>query len=144
MENTADHVKLRKPRTRSDAIVVEFEQAADSKKHITDKFLASFLRELTLMRSADGKRLTFSIRHEVDTAIRTKAVTQAKETILRRIDGKGVKEAAVSVRDEDIIVEIPGSKQREFQEIRDIISETARLEFKMLDDEANFFEKYAS
>ncbi|RLB45109.1 MAG: protein translocase subunit SecD, partial [Deltaproteobacteria bacterium] len=143
MQKLADHVALKKPRTEFGTIYLTFNNPEDSKKHVNDKFLVAYLRELSIQRSADGKEVTFRIRNEVETAIRIKAVTQAKETILRRVDGLGVKEAAVSVRDEDIIIEIPGSKQRDFEEIRDIISQTARLEFKMLDDEANFLQKYA-
>jgi preprotein translocase subunit SecD len=56
----------------------------------------------------------------------------------------GVKEASISTRDEDIIVEIPGSDERAFQEIRDIISQTARLEFKLLDDSVNFMEPFTT
>ena len=67
--------------------------------------------------------------------IRDKAVTQAKETVHRRIDSLGLKEANLTVRDEDIIIEMPGNDDKAFSEIKNIISETARLEFKMVDDE---------
>jgi preprotein translocase subunit SecD len=66
-------------------------------------------------------------------------VAQAKEIILRRVDELGLREAAVSTREEDIIVEVPGQDEAGFKEIRDIISQTARLEFKLLDDETDFF-----
>jgi len=48
-------------------------------------------------------------------------------------------EAAVSTRDEDIIIEVPGEDEASFRNIRDIIGQTARLEFKLLDDETDFF-----
>jgi preprotein translocase subunit SecD len=137
-------LSMGKPRDKTSTVTVSFKEPADSKKHINDKLLVPFLREMSILRSADGKEVTLQIRNDTETYIRERAVNQARETILRRVDGMGVKEAAVSVRDEDIIVEIPGSKESEFTQIRDIISETARLEFKMLDDEANFFEPYAS
>jgi preprotein translocase subunit SecD len=45
------------------------------------------------------------------------------------------------VRDEDIILEMPGNNQKDFDEIKDIIRQTARLEFKMVDDDTDFFGK---
>jgi preprotein translocase subunit SecD len=72
-----------------------------------------------------------------------RAVLQAKETVHRRIDSLGLKEAGVTVRDEDVIIEVPGDDERAFAEIKDIIGQTARLEFKMVDDEVDFFESIA-
>ena len=56
----------------------------------------------------------------------------------------GVKEVSPSVRDEDVIVEVPGNQEKEFDRIREIISETARLEFKLLDDEVDFFGQFVN
>jgi preprotein translocase subunit SecD len=78
--------------------------------------------------------ITFKIRPDVETQIRESAVTQAKDTVNRRIDELGLKEAAVSTRDEDIIVEVPGVDEKSFRDIKETIRKTARLEFKMLDD----------
>ena len=64
-----------------------------------------------------------------------RAVTQAKETVNRRVDELGLREASVTTRDEDIIVEVPGEDEKSFENIKDIIRRTARLEFKMVDDE---------
>ncbi len=50
-----------------------------------------------------------------------------------------MREAAVSTRDEDIIVEVPGEDEKSFSTIREIIAQTARLEFKLLDDDTDFF-----
>ncbi|MSP25066.1 MAG: protein translocase subunit SecD [Myxococcales bacterium] len=144
MAKLADKVKLHKPREQSDIITATFQDTADTTKALEDAFIAPFLRELTLLRGADGKAVTFRIRNEVGADVRDRAVQQAKETIHRRIDGLGVKEAAISVRDEDIIIEVPGNQEKEFDRIRELISETARLEFKLLDDAANFFEPIAS
>jgi preprotein translocase subunit SecD len=42
------------------------------------------------------------------------------------------------VRDENIVVELPGASDEQFAQIRSVISRTARLEFKVVDDEATF------
>lgn len=146
LQKLPEHVTITKPRDEIGTIKVTFKNAEDSKKHLDNKFLVPFLQELSYVRSADGTEITFNIRSEAESAIRDSAVSQAKETINRRIDGMGVKEAHISTRDEDIIVEIPGDPEKNakyFDEIRDIIAKTARLEFKMLHDEANFFEQFA-
>jgi preprotein translocase subunit SecD len=70
----------------------------------------------------------------VESQTRDRAVAQAKDTINRRIDTMGLKEAAITTRDEDIIIEVPGIDEASFREVKDTIRKTARLEFKMVDD----------
>ncbi len=142
MKKLGEKAKLSKPRDKADAIVVELVDPADAPKVLDQKFLTPFLRELSYSPAADKKSITFRIRNDIGSDIRSKAVQQAKDTISRRIDSLGVKEVAPSVRDEDVIIEVPGNQEKEFDRIRELISETARLEFKLLDDDANPFEKY--
>ncbi|MBM4357020.1 MAG: protein translocase subunit SecD [Deltaproteobacteria bacterium] len=139
MKKLVDKAKLAKPRDKADTIVLTLEDAADAQKVLDPAFLAVYQRDLSYVSSADRKTITFRIRNEIGSDIRSKAVQQAKDTITRRIDGMGVKEVSPSLRDEDVIVEIPGNQEKEFDRIREIISETARLEFKLLDDEVDFF-----
>lgn len=140
MQRLSEKLTIRKSRDKASQFVVEFKDVADAVK-LDSAFVGQF-RELQVRRDADGKTLTFAVRSEVETQVRQSAVTQAKDTILRRVDGLGLREASVTVRDEDIIVEVPGDDERAFAEIRDIISKTARLEFKMVDDEADFFARF--
>lgn len=141
MSKLPTKVKVEKSREQVSAITLTFEDPADSAK-VDDEFLKKFLGELNVRRSPDKKVITFRVKTEVETQIRTKAVEQAKETVHRRVDSLGLKEAAVTVRDEDIIIEIPGENEKAFKEIREIISQTARLEFKMVDDNVDFFAQY--
>ena len=57
------------------------------------------------------------------------------------MDELGLREAAVSTRDEDIVIEVPGEDEKSFAHIRDIISQTARLEFKLLDDDSDYMKE---
>jgi preprotein translocase subunit SecD len=134
-----EKVRVEKSRDRADTITLTFNDPADSKK-IDDAFLKKFLTELQVLRAADGKKVTFRLRSEIESQIRDGAVTQAKETVHRRVDSLGVKEPGITVRDEDIIVEMPGDDANSFKEIKEIISQTARLEFKMVDDDVDFFD----
>ena len=118
---------------------VKFKDPADVKM-IDERFQKKFAQELAQMKGGEGE-VVFKLRAEVETQTRERAVTQAKDTINRRVDELGLREASVTTRDEDIIVEVPGSNRSQFEEIKEIIRKTARLEFKMVDDEADFFAK---
>ncbi|MEE9253559.1 MAG: protein translocase subunit SecD, partial [Pseudomonadales bacterium] len=56
-----------------------------------------------------------------------------------RIDNLGILEPTVIARpnDGDIIIEVPGAQQSSFERIKSIISRTAQLQFKIVDDEAS-------
>ena len=141
MAKLVEKVKLDKPRDQVGEIIVTFNDPADSAK-VDDAFLKKLVTELNVLRSADKKKITFRMKSEVETAIRDRAVSQAKDTVQRRVDGFGVKEVGIASRDEDIILEIPGENEAQFAEIRDIVSQTARLEFKMVDDDQDFFKQF--
>ena len=140
--------KLRKkvfieaPRDESNVIRLEVKEAAEASK-VDARFLDLFRGDLAFNRSGDGRKYTFRMKEEVESSIRDRAVGQAKEIILRRVDELGLREAAVSTRSEDIIVEVPGEDEATFRHIRDIIGQTARLEFKLLDDDTDFFASIA-
>jgi preprotein translocase subunit SecD len=114
-------------------IRLKFKDKADKGK-VDDRFAKKFLGELTELPGPGDDEVTFKIRTETESQIRERAVAQAKDTVLRRVDELGLREASVTTRDEDIIVEVPGSDERSFRDIKDTIRKTARLEFKMLDD----------
>ena len=121
-------------------IRLKFTDPADLAK-IDERYNKKFLGDLSLKPGPTPNDITYKIRNETETLIRDRAVTQAKETVNKRIDEKGLREASVTTRDEDIIVEVPGEDERAFNDIKETIRRTARLEFKMVDDETDFFGK---
>jgi preprotein translocase subunit SecD len=131
-------VEIDAPRKPVNLITFKVKEGADPSK-LDDRFLEKFRGELSFTRTADQRNLEFKIKSSVETGIRERAVGQAKDIIGRRVDELGLREAAVSTRDEDIIVEVPGEDEKSFSTIREIISQTARLEFKLLDDETDYF-----
>jgi preprotein translocase subunit SecD len=133
-----EKVDLEAPRRPANTIRMKIKEGTDPAK-IDERFLERFRSELTFVRSPDNRSYEYQIRSAVETGIRERAVGQAREIIHRRVDELGLREAAISTRDEDIIIEIPGSDEKSFATIREIISQTARLEFKLLDDETDFF-----
>jgi preprotein translocase subunit SecD len=133
-----DKVEIEAPRRPANVIRIRVKPEADPGK-IDARFIQLFQADLAYTRSDDQRNLTFTIRTRTETGIRDRAVGQAREIILRRVDELGLREAAVSTRDEDVIIEVPGNRSADFDTIREIISSTARLEFKILDDDQDFF-----
>ena len=133
----SEKVEMTKPKNDAGTIVIKFSDPEDGAK-IDDAFNRRFQSDTRLIKDPTGTVYTYKIKSDAESGIRERAVTQAKETINRRVDELGLREASVVVRGEDIIVEVPGEDEKSFQEIRDIISRTARLEFKILDDDQDF------
>ncbi len=130
-------VDLEAPHHPANTVTLHVKDGADPSK-VDARFLQQFSGDLTYSRP-DPRDVEFRIKNDAETQIRQRAVEQAKEIILRRVDELGLREASVSTRDEDIIVEVPGEDEKSFARIREIISQTARLEFKLLDDDVDFF-----
>lgn len=137
LNKLADKVTVDKARGNVSTLLVKFKDAADLAK--LDPVMQKFQTELLRSPGPDAQTVQLKIRNNIETDIRERAVNQAKETIGRRVDELGLREAAVTVRDEDIIIEVPGQDEKTFAEIREIISKTARLEFKLVDDTIDFF-----
>jgi preprotein translocase subunit SecD len=124
----------------SAVIRLKFTSPADVTK-IDERFEKKFLGELTESKGPGADEVSFKIKTDVESQIRDRAVNQARDTVARRIDELGLREFSLTVRDEDIIIEVPGKDQRTFDDIKEIIRKTARLEFKMVDDQTDFFGK---
>lgn len=116
-------------------IRLTFKAAADASK-LTLEQIRKFgdLKE----ESRNGGVVVVGIRPDMIDNLRETAVGQARETIADRIDKLGVRETSVTARGTDIAIEIPGADEASFSRIREIISRTARLEFKVVDDESDF------
>jgi preprotein translocase subunit SecD len=131
LEKLEEKVRVAQPETA--LIRLQFKDKNDKSK-VDERFARKFLGEVAETQGPGENEVTFKIRADVESQIRERAVAQAKDTVNRRVDELGLREAAVTTRDEDIIVEVPGTDEQSFREIKDIIRRTARLEFKMVDD----------
>lgn len=137
-EKLKGKVVISTPQSDSAVLKLKFTEPGDLKAKIDDRFQQKFLRELAQHASPTPNEVVFKIKGEVETDIRNRAVQQAKETINRRVDELGLREASLTVRDENIIIEVPGQDKKDFDNIKETVRRTARLEFKMVDDEADF------
>ncbi|MBN2193807.1 MAG: protein translocase subunit SecD [Polyangiaceae bacterium] len=138
LKQLREKVVVEAPRQPANQLILTFTDLADVEARIDARFRDHFRADLG-NPEVNGNRAIYTVREAAASEIRDTAVAQAKEIVLRRVDELGLKEAAVSTRSEDIIVEVPGEDERSFAEIRDVISQTARLEFKLLDDDLDFF-----
>jgi preprotein translocase subunit SecD len=84
--------------------------------------------------AGSANRLVWDLREAESKRIKDSAINQALETIRNRIDQFGVAEPIVLRQGlKQIVVQLPGVKEP--KRARDLIKETALLEFKMLDED---------
>lgn len=73
--------------------------------------------------------------------LKKSALASAVDTIRERIDEKGVSEPSVVQKDDQIIVELPGLDEALKAQTRDIIARSAKLEFKVVENNSPFMSK---
>jgi len=134
LEEVRDRVRIQRVGERR--IRITFDDASDAELLDRD-WLDEWFPDLRMVESS-GAQMIVAIREERLERLRETAVEQAVKTIKNRIDELQIRETTVIGRDTDIIVEIPGADEEMFDYIRGIITRTARLDFKVLDDEADF------
>jgi preprotein translocase subunit SecD len=137
-QRLAQRVTVRRNDLDNRELTITFANPADASR-ITRQFLNE--RGLT-ERSRSGGTIVAAVKQEEVTAIEESAVQQAMRRIENRIDELAVKETSITARGETIVIEVPGSDRSYFDQIREIISKTARLEFRMCADNATFLERF--
>jgi preprotein translocase subunit SecD len=65
------------------------------------------------------------------------ALTIGIERIRDRVDKFGVSEPTIIKKGNDIVVELPGLEERDFERIKSVVGRTAQLQFKIVDDQAS-------
>ena len=85
--------------------------------------------------------ICFRVSSEYADGIKRAALTNAVATIRERINEKGVSEPTVVEKGDEIVVELPGLDKEAIQETRDIIARTAKLEFKVVDNNSEYMKR---
>lgn len=116
-------------------IVLTFENADDLE--LVDRDLVRSFGDLIEVDRGDTS-ISLALTEESIEELRRLAVEQAQETIKNRIGEMGIQEANVRAQDIDISVEVPGASEQEFDRIREIIGQTAQLEFQIVDSASTF------
>lgn len=133
MEETRERVRV--TAVERDGFRVTFTDAADVAS--LDRDLVNLFGDI-VETNRTATAVSFEMDNDAMQRLREQAVDQARETVSERIDGLGLREAGVMAREENVVVELPGATDEQFDQIRSVISRTARLEFKVVDDEATF------
>jgi preprotein translocase subunit SecD len=92
---------------------------------------------------ADGANaVCFRVSTSYADGIKKSALGNAVTTIRERINEKGVADPSVVEKGDDIIVELPGDPESSaMKETQDIIAKTAKLEFKVVDNNSDFMQR---
>jgi preprotein translocase subunit SecD len=119
-------------RTGSHQITIQFANA-DLKPQI-QKLLDDYPTFFDVEAAGSANSLVWELRDTEIKRIKDSAINQALETIRNRIDQFGVAEPLVQRQGlKQIVVQLPGVKEP--KRAKDLIKETALLEFKMLDED---------
>ncbi len=141
LKKTAPDVTL--AREGRDDILATFKNPADVAK--LDQEVKRDFRQLDEIER-DAAKGTVRLRFDPDEVadVEDSALRQAIETIRGRVDKFGVAEPTIIKKGTNIVVELPGLGQTEFERIKSIIGRTAQLEFKIVDDESEAMKKIAA
>lgn len=119
-------------RTGPTQVTIQF-QNAELKAQI-QKMLDDYPTFIETESAGSSNRLVWELRELEVKRIKDSAINQALETIRNRIDQFGVAEPMVQRQGlKQIVVQLPGVKEP--KRAKDLIKETALLEFKMLDED---------
>jgi len=119
-------------RTGPVQVTIQF-QNAELKEQI-QKLVNDYPTFSETASAGSANRLVWELRDVEAKRIKDSAINQALETIRNRIDQFGVSEPIVQRQGlKQIVVQLPGVKEP--KRARDLIKETALLEFKMLDED---------
>jgi preprotein translocase subunit SecD len=131
-------------RSGRDDIAITFKVPAEMAK-LDDELLKPYRRDLD-EAGRDPASGTVKLKYDADRVAEVEdlALRQAIETIRGRVDKFGVAEPTIIKKGTDIVVELPGAKQEEFERIKNIIGRTAQLEFKIVDDGSDYMKKVAA
>ena len=135
--------QVRAERFGKDEIVLTFTPASDASK--LDR---TFLKDYQKYLYEDGRdnskgEVKLKIDSDYVDELRDYAVRQGVETIRNRVDKLAVAEPTIIRKGTDIVVELPGLKQEDFERVKNLIGRTAQLEFKMVDDGSEYMKRLA-
>jgi preprotein translocase subunit SecD len=127
-----------------DDIVLTFKNPAEQAK-LDESILRAYRKALDVVdRNASTGVVRLRIDQDQIEEVRDYALRQGIETLRNRVDKFGVAEPTIIKKGTDIIVELPGLNPADFERIKSIIGRTAQLEFKIVDDGAEYMNKVAA
>ena len=110
------------------------------------KFIDETYKEVVVFRDDCGdiaaenvpKALCFRVAPDYADGIKKSALEQAILTIRERINERGVAEPSVVSKGDQIIVELPGLDKDQIKNVKQLIKQSAKLEFKIVEYDSPF------
>lgn len=132
---------VRAEREGTNLIILRFKTPADAAK-VDREFLRPDARYLFEDKRDDAKGEIFlKMEGAYVDELRDYAIRQGVETIRNRVDKLAVAEPTIIRKGTDIVVELPGLLESDFERVKKLIGRTAQLEFKMNDDGSPYMRK---
>lgn len=120
---------------RTGHLRIEIRFSDQELKEKMQKVLEDFPAYFPVEGAGGTDALVYELRESEVKRIKTSSIDQALETIRNRIDQFGVREPLVARQGlNEIVVQLPGIKEPE--RAKELIKETAILEFKLLDEDS--------
>jgi len=117
----------------------------EDKAKLDGKFMDDYEEALSKMDcpASHAQAICYRVAPEYADKQKNAALDQAIKTIKDRVDRSGVADPTVVKKGDDIVVELPGTDDKENERLRGIINRTAQLEFKIVDDGSAYMQKLA-
>jgi preprotein translocase subunit SecD len=130
IESQIGDVVTADPKDPKQSIVLAKLTDADRAKEILSKYFGSTIR----LTGDEGTILTYGLSRDFIKEVEETALSKSIEVIRNRIDEFGVTEPEIVSQGTDrIVVQLPGVK--DIDRAKDLIGKTAKLEFKVINDD---------
>jgi preprotein translocase subunit SecD len=137
-------VEVQVGREGRDVVTLTFKKPEDVAK-IDNDVLGDHRDDIDeIARDPAKGMVTYRLDPDQVAEIQDFALRQGIETIRGRVDKFGVSEPTIIKKGTDIVVELPGLEQRDFERIKSIIGRTAQLQFKVVEDQGDYPKKAAA
>ncbi len=114
-------------------ITLENQAQVEQAKEVIKKYYTGALR----LTKEEGNNLFYGLAQMARTNVEEQSVSKSIEVIRNRIDEFGVTEPEITSQGKDrIVVQLPGV--RDIERAKELIGRTAKLEFKLVNDEVPF------
>lgn len=126
------------------AVFIALDKPEDKAK-LDTKFMDDYEEALSKMDcpGSHAQAICYRVAPEYADKQKNSALDQAIKTIKDRVDRSGVADPTIVKKGDDIVVELPGTDDKENERLRGIINRTAQLEFKIVDDGSQYMVKLA-
>ncbi len=135
--------RVSNPRAPLGLVTITLNDPAE-RSRINAEFLSGYAETVDVLEECPPEQAEATVCLQVSERyaeeIRKSAQQQAVLTIRDRINERGVAEPSVKTKGSQIVVELPGLDSEEVNRVKELIARTAKLEFKIVDENNAFMQ----